>query len=52
MTTHREKTCFLFQKTESDYHIINPNGCIFYYQLPSNNLNQTANWYNLKITTV
>ena len=49
--TQREHKFFLL-KTESDYHIINPNGCIFYYQLPSNILNQTANWYNTKITIV
>lgn len=42
MTTHRENTSFYILKTESDYHTINPNGCIFYYQLPSNILKQTA----------
>mgnify|MGYP006888797461 CR=1 FL=1 len=38
--TQREHKFFVL-KTESDYHIINPNGCIFYYQLPSNILKQT-----------
>ena len=39
--TQREHKFFVL-KTESDYHIINPNGCIFYYQLPLNILKQTA----------